>query len=366
MADARARLAGLTAAVRGRPAMYFGNGAPTLIPAITIGVLDGVLNLAHDDYKGPIKIDLRPTAGGQVITFLFSGAVSRELSPKHCATWVQLLAHQREGRTAWQIGCAACASHTFELGASDGKRMARLHIVEGARVSSTSKRSRGAPFLRIRFRPDAKIFGHITAHEVLKIAGAIRDHAALHPGLFISFKHNAFPGERGYYYPEGLKSLLFEADYQRHSLHLGCLSFQRRTKQMSVEGHLRMVHAGVPFVWNYVNFKPTQGGAHLEGLGDALRDLFPDSTRGCRELDFVTNSDTGTRIKVPHSFIGALHFQGPARYRGPTKDVLIGDDVREFVHKAASAALRRQWNDLEKRRWSEIKRFHKKSKASGQ
>ena len=110
------------------------------------------------------------------------------------------------------------------------------------------------------------------------------------------------------------------------------LSFRRETKKMSVEGYLRIVHAGVPFAWNYVNFKPTQGGAHLEGFGAALRDVVPHSTHGCRELNFVTNPDTGAHIKVPHSFIGALHLRtSQPRFAGPTKDILMGDDVREFV-----------------------------------
>ena len=350
-------------AVRKRPGMYWGNGAPTVIPAIAMGVLDGILELAPNSYKGPISITFQRTSQGERITFFCTDLVNRELTGKNASTWLLSLQQHRP----WQIGWAAAASATFELISSDGSRLVHLRVLDGDRSSISTQNRKTAPSLKVSFIPHTKTFGLITPDEVLKIVGCIRDQAALHPGLFISFRHNTFPGHVGHYYPKGLRSLLFEADYQRHSLHLGCLSFRRQTKKMSVEGHLRIVHAGVPFVWNYVNFKPTQGGAHVEGLADALRDLFPDSTRGCRELDFVTNPDTGTRIKVPHSFIGALHLQTSRPcYGGPTKDILIGDDVREFVRKAASAALRRQWNTLEKARERQIKAFHKKLKAAGQ
>jgi DNA gyrase/topoisomerase IV subunit B len=363
MAEGITRQLSLKAAVRKRPAMYFGNGAPTVIPAIATGVLDGLLELASADYKGPVKIELRRTSAGQQITFFCAGLVNRELTGRNAVKWLLSLAEHRP----WEFGWAAAASSTFGLTASDRRRTVRLRIVDGDRSSVSSRSAGTSPFLKISFQPHTKTFGHITQDEIFKIAGCIRDQAALHPGLFISLRDNASPGELGYYYPEGLRSLLFEADYQRHSFHLGTLSFRRRTKKMNVEGHLRLVHAGVPFVRSYVNFKPTQGGAHVEGLGDALRDLFPDSTRGCRELEFVTNPDTGARVKVPHSFIGALHLRSPKpQYGGPTRDILIGDDVREFVHKAASEALRRQWDALEKAKRKAVEQCYRKMKASGQ
>ncbi len=118
---------------------------------------------------------------------------------------------------------------------------------------------------------------------------------------------------------------------------------------MSVEGHLRFLHAGVPWVKTFVNYHPTQGGTDLEGLGQALRDLFPDCGKGCRVLTLVTNPDTGAKIRVPHSFIGVMHLQTTRpSYAGPTRDVLCDPEARAFVHQAASVPLREQWAALQK------------------
>ena len=91
--------------------------------------------------------------------------------------------------------------------------------------------------------------------------------------------------------------------------------------------------------------------AHLEGLGDALKRLFPDAKRGCREAPLITNPDTGAKVNVPHNFIGALHLRiANPKYRGPTKNVLIGEDVRKFVREAATKPLKRQWEQLRAQR----------------
>ena len=112
---------------------------------------------------------------------------------------------------------------------------------------------------------------------------------------------------------------------------------------MKLDGCMRFLHAGTPRIRSYVNFSPVQGGAHLEGVGKALRATFAHATRGCRPLMFITNSNTGARVRVPHSFIGVLHLQTEdARFEGPTKDILLGDDVREFTYSVVLPKLK-EW-----------------------
>lgn len=69
-------------AVRKRPGMYWGNGAPTVIPAIAMGVLDGILELAPNSYKGPISITFQRTSRGERITFFCTDLVNREFVHK--------------------------------------------------------------------------------------------------------------------------------------------------------------------------------------------------------------------------------------------------------------------------------------------
>jgi hypothetical protein len=80
----------------------------------------------------------------------------------------------------------------------------------------------------------------------------------------------------------------------------------------------------------------------------ALKELFPDPSRGCRKTTFVTNPDTGGGVILPHPFIGAMHLRAlNPTYYGPTRDVLFGDHFKEFVRVAATESLKRQWRKLE-------------------
>jgi hypothetical protein len=102
----------------------------------------------------------------------------------------------------------------------------------------------------------------------------------LNPGLQTRLRVERTGAEAAHLYDKGLRSLLFEEDYARYPQHAGCLHFRGAIKGMKVEGALRLLHAGTPCVRTWVNYRATQGGAHLEGLGAALKDLFPDEKMG--------------------------------------------------------------------------------------
>jgi len=66
---------------------------------------------------------------------------------------------------------------------------------------------------------------------------------------------------------------------------------------------------------------------------------------------FMTNSDRRKFVRLPHAFVAALHVQmANPRFESPTRDILIADDVREFVRDTALSTLPAQWAALRARR----------------
>ena len=331
-------------AVRTKPAMYFGVGGTDAIPHAVHYIVERVISLAPVRYRGPVSVFV---AENGHVTAHFAGLRLSTLKPANVGHWTNDF-HQAR---LWMIGAAVGFSEEFKIESSDGRRKATWRFTEKTGVRTNVSITQGEPAIRICFRPLATAAQGLTHEHFYSIAAMLKDLSLLRPGLAISLRADRLAGEISYFYQQGLRSLLSEEDYARWSLHRECISFTGEGDKMSVEGHLRFLHAGNPHVRSYVNFHPTQGGAHLEGLGMALQELFPDSARGCRVVSFVTNSNTGAQVKLPHSFIGALQlrFNDP-RYDGPTKDILIGDDVREFVYRTAIAQLKQQWERLRKQR----------------
>lgn len=331
----------LCAAVRKRPAMYFGNEP---VPRIFHDLLDAILGHAPRHYPGPISV--RVTKQG-VITIHFAGLVSPFFKPAQLDSWLNRLCPGKY--FTWPILPVAALSEIFRVESSTARQKAILTMRHGQRVNTDTRSASGASFLKVTYKADATIVGRLSQEELYNFSGRLRDLSLLRAGLATQFHADVLPGEIRYCYKSGLESYLFEEDYFRFSQHPGVISFKRRGNGMAVECALRFLHAGVPHVRSYVNYQPTQGGAHLEGLGLALNDLFPDSKWGCREVTFVTNPDTGAKVVLPRCFIGIIHVQAPARFSGPTKDILIGDEIRAFVHESANDPLREQWERLEKR-----------------
>lgn len=343
MTEILEQLRDLAAGIRRKPAMYFGRSGSTAIPLMTRGLIDAVLATAGKKYSGPIVVSVTGKGRRQAISVEFAALASPVFSPARLDRFLQSMTTQ----PAYELGSAAVASRQFAMESCDGQRRALLEIQNGFQVATETTPSPLAPCLRVVFQPEPTVFDCLSHDGLYHLAGNLRDLSLLHPGLAVHFNAESLAGELRYFHQHGLKSLLFEDDHARWPLHPGCLSFKATAKDMRVEGHLRFLHAGLPFVRSYVNGHPTQGGAHLEGLGAALFELFPDPSLGCRRVPLITNPDTGAKIDLPHPFLAAMQVQlADPRYYGPTRDVLLGDEVREFVRCAASETLRKQWENL--------------------
>jgi len=321
--------------------MYFGGGGREAIPRMVEYAVTSVLEHGADAWRGKLEVSVE-NGVTQRITIHFDGLLYPGFQPDEQADWFGMITSRAFGN--WWLEIIAGASVEFAIESSDGVKCRRMKIREGAQIGDTMGDGNGKVYLRITFSPASDPFKTAGVDEYYKIIGWLRDLSMLRSGMKTRFTSDDMEGEMSGYYREGMKSWLMEADYARYSQHPGCLHFAATEKDMKVEGYLRFVHAGVPFVKNFVNHHPSQGGSHLEGLGRALKELFPDDTRGCRQSRFITNADTNEGVMIPRPFIGVMHVQvGEPRYYAPTHDILMMNEVAEFVYQAAAETLKKQW-----------------------
>jgi DNA gyrase/topoisomerase IV subunit B len=345
MAESLEQFQGLVASVRTKTGMYFGQSGP---PAVLSGireVLSVVLSLAPRGYAGPVTIILK--SSGQ-ISIEFPNLALSAFDPETVEAWMGAFLSQATLPKAHLYNVAFLAAYSEEFAIESGnlKTQATWRFNDSG-VKTKRSRRRGFPHLRFTFRPINDYGRALTDDHVYQLGAMLKDLSTLRPGLGTRLCPARWPHELRYFYAHGLRSLLFEEDFARHSLHPACIQFQGEKPGMRVEGCLRFVHAGTPSVRNWVNLHPTQGGAHLTGLGKALTQIFPDARKGCRTARFITNSNIGTMVEVPHSFIGALVLEtDDPRYEGPTKDILLGDDIEEFVCEVALQQIPPQWKKL--------------------
>jgi DNA gyrase subunit B len=341
------RIASLRQHVRAKPGMYFGCGGSMAIPRMLNELAVGILSDMEPGRRVRLAIKFDESADG-MIAFRVDGAVCRTalLDPAAWYAWGGLL--------GMNVYLAAAEEFTFRV--VDRRQAGEWRGSDRSSIRFRRLKKKGPPGISLTMRLPGTTFGTCSNADFSQLGSMLRDQAILHPALSISLRKGRSAIELAWLYPEGLKSLVAEMDYSRWSLHPDSLSFHGERDGMKVEGAVRFVHSGIPVVRSWVNFCPTQGGAHYEGLGRALKKLFPDANAGCRRVTFETNSDNRKRVQLPHSFVAALHVQLPdPRYYAPTKDILIGDEVRDFVCDIASAALPEQWEELRRQRDSTLR-----------
>jgi DNA gyrase/topoisomerase IV subunit B len=321
--------------------MYFGCGGSSAIVKMVMYAVSSVLDNGADAWRGKLAVSVTNGAT-QSITVSFHGLLYDRFLPGKNVNWFEALTER--GLWNWWLGIIAGACGEFVSESSDGTVCRRLEMRDCLEVSDIVRNGDGETYFRITFSPVAAYFQTIRVDEYYQIIGWLRDLSMLRCGMKTRFTADDLEGEFCGYYKEGMKSFLFEADYGRYAQHPGCLHFAAEAEAMKVECYLRFLHAGTPAVKSFVNYHPTSGGSHLEGLGKALRVVFPDSTRGCRQSRFITNPDTNKGVVIPRPFIGVMHVQlTEPRFYGPTRDVLMMNEVAKFVYEAAVETLKKQW-----------------------
>lgn len=332
---------GFSEHVRKKPSMYFGCGGAGAIVKMVMYAVSSVLDNEADAWRGKVEVSITNEIT-QRITVSFHGLLYDKFSPDKDVNWFAVLTER--GLWNWWLGIIAGACGEFVLESSDGSVCRRLELRDCLEVSDIVRKGDGETYFKITFSPVAAYFHTIRVDECYQIIGWLRDLSMLRSGMKTRFTADDLEGEFCGYYKEGMKSFLFEADYSRYVQHPGCLHFAAEAEAMKVECYLRFLHAGTPTVKSFVNYHPTVGGSHLEGLGKALRVVFPDNTRGCRQSRFITNPDTNKGVVIPRPFVGVMHVQlAEPRFYGPTRDVVMMKEVAKFVYKAGAETLKKQW-----------------------
>lgn len=328
--------------LRARPGMYFGCAGIVAIPRLLTEV---ALALSQRGIRPrPVSLDICFQKG--VIRLRLQGAGCRALSPANTTHWLD--ERTKDGAAIAQL---IAASERCVVRVSTNRARWEFHISDQRGCWSRRLAGTGPSEISLEARLHRASFGRIDSQNFHRLAGSLRDLSILRPNLTTRLRITDPAVRFEWCYPEGMKSFLAEMDHSRWPLHPDCLYFVDEQEGIRVEAYLRFVHAGVPDVRSWVNFHPSHGGVHLEGLGKALTKLFPDADAGCRRVLFITNPDTGARVMLPHPFVALLHLQlRDPRFAGPTKDILLGDHVRDFVYQTAKVVLQKQWKELRARR----------------
>ncbi|MDB6033454.1 MAG: gyrB, partial [Verrucomicrobiales bacterium] len=304
--------------IRKRPGMFFGESGPDGLPRFFLFLIKGILSQAPEGYGGPVEVVVSDKGKGQEFRVSFQGLQLLSVA----ISGLQDLDGHLWKLSQCELSCVPSASSSCVVETSDGEHKTTLRWKSGLPGKPKCVRFEGSSFVKLTLQPEQQIFQTLQHDQIYKMAGILRDYSLLRPQLATVLRSRMLGREIRYFYKEGIKSYLMESDYQRWPLHPGCLHFKRSEGGLSVEGCLRFLHAGSAYVQSYANYHPTQGGTHVEGLAAALKDLFGPEARGCRDVLFLTNPDTGQKVFLPACCIGVVHFQCPEpRYQGPTKDI---------------------------------------------
>jgi DNA gyrase/topoisomerase IV subunit B len=361
----------LSDAVRRRPAMYFGLQGARALPAMILNGIHAALTDVSKSYQGPITVQV----GNRESSINFEGLNNQFFGPAKFGRWINVdrLKTGLKPGVKWdwadfstsqkrgflqrsqrsEFSFLAAAADYMEISEFDGKDRKKLRVnPKAARKFLSDRLDSGARYTRISFAPNRRAFGMPGHDELYLIAGGLRDLSVLRPGLATEIRstHKELVNLR-YCFERGLESLLFEEEHTRWPIYAGVLRASAKQGLWKFECVIRFLHAGVPRVRSWVNYHPTQGGAHLEAIGQALSDLFSGPSAGCRTAELIVNPDTGAKVLLPRTFVGALHLQCDApRFMGPTKDVLMGEEIREFIYRAAKSQFAAQWEKLKDQR----------------
>ena len=238
-------------------------------------------------------------------------------------------------------------SETLEVEVARGQQLYRMVFARGEPQTKLEKlgsimNRRGT---KLRFRPDAKIFGKDCAFKPARLMGMARSKAYLFGGVEIrwfcdpSLIKDDTPSEAVFHFPGGLKDYLLAtiagATLVTKDVFAG--NIQREGKHGSVEWAVAWVADEDGSSRSYCNTIPTpDGGTHESGLRSALS----KSLRAYGELTnnkksgLITADDVvGTAASMLSVFIREPEFQGQ------TKDRLATQEAARIVENVVKDAF---------------------------
>ena len=245
-------------------------------------------------------------------------------------------------------------SEELEVEVARGQQLYRMVFARG--VPQTKLEKLGSIMNRrgtkVRFKPDAKIFGRGVAFKPARLFKMARSKAYLFGGVEIRWNcdptliSDDTPAEATFHFPGGLKEyLLSEIDGQTLVTKEVFSGRAAKTNgQGSVEWAIAWVGDNDGFVRSYCNTVPTpDGGTHENGLRQALLKglrAYGELTSNRRASQITADDVMGTAAAMLSVFIREPEFQGQTKDRLATQEAarVVEATVRDaFDHWLADS-----------------------------
>jgi len=245
-------------------------------------------------------------------------------------------------------------SEELEVEVARGQQLYRMMFARG--VPQTKLEKLGSIMNRrgtkVRFKPDAKIFGRGVAFKPARLFKMARSKAYLFGGVEIRWNcdptliSDGTPAEASFHFPGGLKEyLLSEIDGQAlvtKEVFSGSLA--KANGHGSVEWAIAWMGGNDGFVRSYCNTVPTpDGGTHENGLRQALLKglrAYGELTSNRRASQITADDVMDTAAAMLSVFIREPEFQGQTKDRLATQEAarVVEASVRDaFDHWLADS-----------------------------
>jgi topoisomerase-4 subunit B len=346
--------------VRRRPGMYIGGTDEKALHHLFAEVIDNAMDEAVEGFATWIEVRLEAdgflivTDNGRGIPvdphpkFKSKSALEVIMCMLHSGGKFDGKAYNTSGGLhGVGVSVVNALSETLEVEVARGQQLYRMVFSRGSPATKLEKlgpimNRRGT---KIRFRPDAQIFGKEATWKPARLLKMARSKAYLFGGVEIRWSCEASlikddtPAEAVFHFPGGLKEYLLSEIAGRTLVTKEVFSgaVEREGKHGSVEWAVAWIADEDGFVRSYCNTIPTaDGGTHENGLRSALtKSLREFGERvGNRRASQITADDVmGTAAAMLSLFMREPEFQGQ------TKDKLASQEATRIVEAALKDAF---------------------------
>ncbi len=346
--------------VRRRPGMYIGGTDEKALHHLFAEVLDNAMDEAVAGHANRIEVCfeeegwLTVTDNGRGIPvdphpkFKSKSALEVIMTTLHAGGKFDSKVYDTSGGLhGVGVSVVNALSEALEVEIARGQQLYRQAYSRGLPTGPLQKlgaikNRRGT---RVRFRPDAKIFGKEAAFKPARLLRMARSKAYLFGGVEIrwscapSLIHDATPSEATFHFPGGLKDFL-ESRIEGEERVARDIFFGRAEnigQRGSVEWAIAWIGSADGFVNSYCNTIPTHdGGTHEAGLRTALL----KSMRGYGELKSEKRVAQITAEDVTASACALLSvFIREPEFQGQTKDRLASPAAQRIVENTLRDAF---------------------------
>ena len=218
----------------------------------------------------------------------------------------------------------------------DGRRWARTFAAGTAAGSLEVSATTAPPLIRIRYRPDPKLFDPNLRAGFLHVCGRTRDLAAFHPHVRFTIDNESDGQRRDFHYPDGLLSLARELEYKSWDgfFHTAPSIWRCRLSEGTEAAEAVFVArpGGALIVHSFVNGYRTQAdGTQIDGLRAGVAEVaatFADDEPGNPFWFEPQRRDPLAELTV----LLSVRLDRP-QFRGSIRDVLDGDRPRDLVRR---------------------------------